>query len=262
MAWLGAIAYTLQIYFDFAGYSNMAIGLARIFGFHLSENFRMPYISKTVSEFWRRWHISLSSWFRDYVYIPIGGNRKGNVYFHLMIVFALTGLWHGASWNFILWGIWHGFFVITERLIKKYRKVCIPYALSWIYTMLVVVFGWVFFGAGGLRQGVNYIRMMFGRYQLPEFIRYNIFYYIDGQVIFTLIVGVMASMGIFRTIFACMPKGRIIDVKLLDEDNCYDQYQGGVRYDTLIDIVLIVLLIFDIAMIVNGNYSPFIYFRF
>lgn len=119
VAWLGAIAYSLQIYFDFSGYSDMAIGLGRIFGFHFPENFNFPYISKSITEFWRRWHISLGSWFRDYVYIPLGGNRKGKLrtYINLGLVFLVTGMWHGANWTFILWGIWHGLFVIVERLI-------------------------------------------------------------------------------------------------------------------------------------------------
>ena len=121
MSWVGSIAYTLQIYFDFSGYSDMAIGLGRMFGFHFNENFNLPYISKNITEFWRRWHISLSSWFRDYVYIPLGGNRK-NVYLNLAIVFLLTGVWHGAAWNFIVWGIWNGVFILIERVIRMKNK--------------------------------------------------------------------------------------------------------------------------------------------
>lgn len=120
IAWVGSIAYTLQIYFDFSGYSDMAIGLGRIFGFHFNENFNLPYISKSISEFWRRWHISLSAWFRDYVYIPLGGNRK-KVYINLAIVFLLTGIWHGASWHFLIWGAWNGLFVLMERFIQTKR---------------------------------------------------------------------------------------------------------------------------------------------
>lgn len=118
VAWLGSIAYTLQIYYDFSGYSDMAIGLGRMFGFHFNENFHYPYISKSILEFWRRWHISLSTWFRDYLYIPLGGNQR-RVYFNLAIVFLLTGIWHGASWNFVVWGIWNGIFIILERVIKS-----------------------------------------------------------------------------------------------------------------------------------------------
>ena len=122
VAWIGAIFYTLQIYFDFSGYSDMAIGLGKIFGFHFSENFNYPYISKSIREFWRRWHISLSSWFRDYLYIPLGGSRRGNVYLHLLIVFLATGIWHGAAWGFVLWGLWHGFFIIAERMVANHKN--------------------------------------------------------------------------------------------------------------------------------------------
>lgn len=121
IAWIGSIGYTLQIYFDFSGYSDMAIGLGRMFGFHFNENFNMPYISKNISEFWRRWHISLSSWFKDYVYIPLGGNRK-HVYLNLAIVFLLTGIWHGASWHYIAWGVWNGAFILIERAVRKNRE--------------------------------------------------------------------------------------------------------------------------------------------
>ena len=156
MAWTAAILYTLQIYYDFSGYSDMAIGLGRMFGFEFLENFNYPYISKSIREFWRRWHISLSSWFRDYVYIPLGGNRKGEVrtYINNIIVFFLTGLWHGASWNFVGWGLYHGFFIfiIIERLgfgkILKKSKV-----LATIYTALVFIIGWVFFRVTSVRQG-------------------------------------------------------------------------------------------------------------
>lgn len=126
MAWIGSIAYTLQIYFDFSGYSDMAIGLGQLFGFHFNENFNLPYISKNITEFWRRWHISLSSWFRDYVYIPLGGNRK-NVYFNLAVVFFLTGIWHGASWHFMAWGIWNGVFILFERFIKNNKYTSTKY---------------------------------------------------------------------------------------------------------------------------------------
>ncbi len=124
-AWIGAICYTLQIYFDFSGYSDMAIGLGHLFGFKFPENFNYPYISRSITEFWRRWHISLSTWFKEYLYIPLGGNRRGNVYFNLFVVFLVTGLWHGASWNFVIWGLWHGMFMIIERVIRNenwYKK--------------------------------------------------------------------------------------------------------------------------------------------
>ncbi|MDR1837747.1 MAG: MBOAT family protein, partial [Treponema sp.] len=154
-AWLGIICYSFQIFFDFSGYSDMAIGLGRMFGFEFLENFNYPYISKSITEFWRRWHISLSSWFRDYVYIPLGGNRKGNVYANLVFVFILTGFWHGANFQFVAWGLWHGLFLIIERLFgmrEVKNKKIIP--LRYVVTMLIVVVGWVFFRSPGLRYAL------------------------------------------------------------------------------------------------------------
>ena len=149
LAWLGAIAYTLQIYFDFSGYSDMAIGLGRMFGFRIRENFNYPYISRSVSEFWRRWHISLGSWFRDYLYIPLGGSRvksRGRLIFNLFVVWFSTGLWHGANWTFIAWGLMYFVLLCVEKL-TGFEKCSVPLWLAWIYTMLFVVLGWVLFRA-------------------------------------------------------------------------------------------------------------------
>lgn len=154
VAWLGVLCYTLQIYFDFSGYSDMAIGLGRMFGFHFLENFNYPYISRSIREFWRRWHISLSSWFRDYLYIPLGGNHKGplRTYLNLLIVFFLCGLWHGAGWNFVIWGLLHGLFLVIERLgFEKILNRCWS-PLRYLYVMLVVCTGWVFFELKILRR--------------------------------------------------------------------------------------------------------------
>ncbi|MGD8338870.1 MAG: MBOAT family protein, partial [Desulfobacterales bacterium] len=152
VAWLGVLCYTLQIYFDFSGYSDMAIGIGRMFGFHFLENFNYPYISRSIREFWRRWHISLSSWFRDYLYIPLGGNHRGplRTYLNLLIVFFLCGLWHGASWNFVIWGLLHGLFLVIERL--GFEKILNRWwsPLRYLYVMLVVCTGWVFFRAENL----------------------------------------------------------------------------------------------------------------
>lgn len=163
VAWLGAICYSLQIYYDFSAYSDMAIGIGRVLGFHFNENFDLPYKSCSIQEFWRRWHISLSSWFRDYVYIPLGGNRRGTgrTYFNLTVVFLLTGFWHGAAWQFIIWGLYHGFFSIVERLGLNNILEKIPRAFRHIYTMLVVIVGWVFFRADNIGAALNYIRNMF-----------------------------------------------------------------------------------------------------
>jgi len=161
IAWLGILAYAMQIYFDFSGYSDMAIGLGRMFSFHFLENFDYPYTATNVTSFWRKWHISLSTWFRDYVYIPLGGNRRGNIYLHLLIVFFLTGIWHGASWNFILWGMWHGLFLIVERAFRRHHpSVHVPKPVKWLYTMLVILIGWVLFRAPDLSSAYLYIRAM------------------------------------------------------------------------------------------------------
>ena len=163
-SWVGMIAYTMQIYFDFSGYSDMAIGLGRMFGFEFLKNFDYPYISKSATEFWRRWHISLGVWFRDYVYIPLGGNRKGlpRQILNLSIVWALTGLWHGASWNFVLWGLWHGFFVVMEKLfLGKWLKKW-PGFLRSLYAFFIAAFGWMLFDFTDLPQLFGFIGSMFG----------------------------------------------------------------------------------------------------
>ena len=240
IAWLGAVCYTLQIYFDFSGYSDMAIGLGKLLGFNFDENFNLPYISTSVSEFWRRWHISLSTWFRDYLYIPLGGNRKGNVYINLLIVFFCTGLWHGASYYFIFWGLWHGFFVVLEKILKK-KGIVIQGVLGWIYTMMVVVVGWVFFH----ERGIKYIGAMFGLCS-KEFKWYGIDYYLDAQVVFTIILGIILSSGLVQKIFNRL------------EEKAYRKTVVHV----IRDISLAIILFCCIYMIASGNYSPFIYFRF
>jgi D-alanyl-lipoteichoic acid acyltransferase DltB (MBOAT superfamily) len=163
-AWTGALAYTLQIYFDFAGYSNMAIGLGLVFGFSLPRNFNLPYQSRSITEFWRRWHITLSSWFRDYLYIPLGGNRGSRLktYRNLIIVFLLCGLWHGASWTFVLWGAWHGGFLVIERAGLSKRLEGLPAPVSWVYAALAVIFGWVLFRSADLAGALDVWRGMLG----------------------------------------------------------------------------------------------------
>ena len=163
-AWLGAVAYAFQIYFDFSGYSDMAIGLGRIFGFGFPENFNYPYISQSVTEFWRRWHMTLSTWFRDYVYIPLGGNRCGKVrhILNIIIVWALTGLWHGASWNFVLWGLYYCVWLIIDKYVVDRFRSHIPKPAGMLLTFLIVLFGWVLFRADNLSKAIGYIGTMFG----------------------------------------------------------------------------------------------------
>ncbi len=245
IAWLGIICYTLQIYFDFSGYSDMAIGLGKIFGFDFQENFNYPYISKSISEFWRRWHISLSSWFRDYLYIPLGGNRKGNVYFNLLIVFLATGIWHGAAWNFVVWGIWHGIFIVIERLFRNSnKKVKIPSFIKWLYTMLIVIIGWVLFRAPNLGYAIQYLGVMFGIIA-SEKVGFTIMWYLTGRIIFALSIGIIASIplvDLFRK-----------KVKVLE----------GTYLELAIENTwLVVLLGISIILVMTSTYNPFIYFRF
>ena len=243
LAWLGAFAYTLQIYFDFSGYSDMAIGLGRMFGFHFKENFDHPYISLNMTDFWRRWHISLSSWFRDYVYIPMGGNRRGNVYFHLLVIFFLTGLWHGASWNFVFWGLWHGFFLIAERPFRK-RKVTLPVpkVLKWVYAMLAVVIGWVFFRATRMSAALAYLGCMFGTAGFGG--REALFALREYGV--TFIVGILCMLPLLNGYAALR-----------------DSHDGLKKLSPVLETVsCAALLLIGIAYTVSSTYNPFIYFNF
>lgn len=205
-AWIGAICYTLQIYFDFSGYSDMAIGLGHLFGFKFPENFNYPYISRSITEFWRRWHISLSTWFKEYLYIPLGGNRRGNVYFNLFVVFLVTGLWHGASWNFVIWGLWHGMFMIIERVIRNenwYKK--IPSFIKIFITLFIVIIGWVLFKATTLEEGLKYLSIMFGLSNFSN-ITFEYTYFISRKFIVLIIIGIMASTPIFKKILVLRHK--------------------------------------------------------
>lgn len=244
IAWIGAISYTMQIYFDFSGYSDMAIGLGKIFGFDFPENFNYPYISKSVSEFWRRWHISLSGWFRDYVYIPLGGNRKGNVYVNLFIVFLLTGIWHGANWTFIVWGIYYGVFILIERYLKNRIKIEFPMLAKWLYTMLVTVIGWVLFNSPSIEYAVKYIRSMFGMLPLGK-VRYMISWYVDRYTLFIFIIAVIAATPVG------MKGWKKLSVFLTTECRQILSY-----------ILTVVLLVLSMMYVMTSTYNPFIYFQF
>ncbi len=260
VAWLGAFAYTLQIYFDFSGYSDMAIGLGKIFGFDFMENFNYPYISRSVREFWRRWHISLSGWFRDYVYIPLGGSRTGNVYLHLAIVFLVTGIWHGAAWGFLIWGMWHGLFVLLERLLtnkgiigKSKQKHFMVSVLGWIYTMFVVIMGWVLFGIVDLREFVEYVAIMFGK-NSGAYTAYGLRYYLSNQMIFYLAVAAISCIP-WKNVFAAIWKTVGDDTKQLPEGVC-------VMFEIIKKVLFVILLILCFVFVINSSYNPFIYFRF
>ncbi len=191
-AWLGIVAYAFQIYFDFSGYSDMAIGIGRMLGFRLLENFNFPYISRSIQEFWRRWHMSLSSWFKDYVYIPLGGNRGsvGRTYLNLLIVFFLTGLWHGATWSFIFWGLFHGAFLVLERLGGKALLDKLPRPLAWSYTLLVVLVGWVFFRIEDFGEASNYVALMFGS---GSNVASNALHLLDKEKLWVLLLAMVFS---------------------------------------------------------------------
>lgn len=252
VAWLGAILYTLQIYYDFAGYSDMAIGLGKIFGYDLMENFNYPYISKSVTEFWRRWHISLSSWFRDYLYIPLGGNRKGNVYFNLFVVFLATGIWHGAAWGFLVWGLWHGIFMLIERAFKgKELKFRLPGFVKWLYTMLVVTFGWVLFKLEDLMEALSYIGVMFHTKTHP-YTAFSLRYYLDNKIIFILIIAVLAAI----------PWAQILPRRIGSAIAAVSIAEPGKPAVIIKRVLLLVLLLLSMIFIVSSTYNPFIYFKF
>ena len=239
-AWLGAIAYSFQIYFDFSGYSDMAIGLGRMFGFYFLENFNFPYMSKTITEFWRRWHISLGSWFRDYIYIPLGGNRVSTLKHirNILVVWALTGLWHGASWNFVLWGVYYGLFLLLEKFVlQKYLKK-IPSWLCTVYTMLVVMIGWVFFSQTDFGALGHYLGTMFG-IGASGFIDKTALYYLKTGFILLLI-----------SILMCRPAP-------------YQYFKRLVRRRPVAAVIInLILFALSIAYMVYNSYTPFLYAKF
>lgn len=243
IAWIGAIAYTFQIFYDFSGYSDMAIGLGSIFGFKFLENFNYPYISKSITEFWRRWHISLSTWFKEYLYIPLGGNRvaKSRMYLNLFLVFLATGIWHGAEWTFLVWGLWHGFFIIMEKWTGWHKKEgTLPITITQhIYTILVFIFGWVLFRAENITYAGQYFKNMMGLVKTNPV--YSINYYIDNIEILTFIVAIICSMPIFRNI-------------VLPITNKYK--------NIAINTWIIALFVLSASAIAASTYNPFIYFRF
>ena len=245
-AWLGAVAFTFQIYFDFSGYSDMAIGLGKIFGFDYLENFNYPYISRSITEFWRRWHMSLSSWFKEYVYIPLGGNRKGlaRQLVNISIVWALTGLWHGASWNFVVWGIYYGIILIIEKLgLLKLLKKC-PAAIGHIYSLIIIVTGWVIFAVDDLGQAVHYIGMMMG--SSGVFAGDDFMYYF-GTRVWLLIACVIGST----------PLPKMVCDAALEKLGKKEALSG-----VLETLLMIGIMVLSMAFLVSGSYNPFLYFRF
>ena len=251
VAWLGAICYALQLYFDFSGYSDMAIGLGRMFGFKFNENFNYPYVSKSVTEFWRRWHISLSSWFRDYLYIPLGGNRysTARTYGNLVFVFFICGLWHGASWSFIIWGLFHGVLLVIERvflgdLLKRSWPV-----VRHAYLILAVLIGWVFFRAENLSQAITYLSAMFG-FSPVAATATKLASHLNAEIVVMLLVGAIASVPVFPKVQQMMTEERW---KRLAGQPVIEFARLG---------MYVAIFSFSVLWLASGTHNPFIYFRF
>lgn len=249
-AWVGAVAYIMQIYFDFSGYSDMAIGLGKMFGFHFKENFNYPYIATTMQDFWRRWHISLSSFFRDYVYIPLGGNRKGRfkTVLNKITVFFLTGLWHGANWTFIVWGLFHGFFLLLEEFIPKIKK--LPKFILHIYTLVAVTVGFVVFRADTIGQAVKFIMKMFGGFNFSsEVMSFAV------QPL-TPFFAVMLAVAVI----CCGTFGKFSGfVKKLENTENLTKKENAIQIGSF--VLSFILLAWCIIRLAGGSYNPFIYFR-
>lgn len=238
MVWMGILAFAFQIYFDFSGYSDMAVGMGHMLGFHFPENFNYPYISKSITEFWRRWHISLGTWFKEYVYIPLGGNRKGGLLQvrNILVVWLLTGIWHGASVNFLLWGIYFGLLLLLEKFVlMKYLKK-LPSLLQCTYAFLLVLLGWVLFAFEDMGQGFQYLLQMTGAAGLSLCNERTIFL-LSGNLV------LLAACALGSTPLPAMAAGRWKD-----------------RVPEPLFLGLVLLL--SVAYLVNATYNPFLYFRF
>lgn len=247
-AWLGVVAYAFQIYFDFSGYSDMAIGLGAILGFHFPENFNYPYVAKSITDFWRRWHISLSGWFREYVYIPLGGNRKGlpRQLLNILIVWMLTGIWHGAGWNFLLWGLWFALWLTLEKLVLGRVLNALPSLAGRLYTWLVVLVSWVLFAIESGAGALNYLYVMFGQGAAGLYDSPTLFILLEYRVllIFAAIAATPLAHRLSETLFRANGSGIVAIRRVLEK------------------LVPALLLLASIAYIVEASYNPFLYFRF
>lgn len=244
--WIFAISYMLQIYFDFSAYSDMAIGLGRMFGFHFLENFDYPYVSKSITEFWRRWHISLGSWFRDYVYIPLGGNRVSKMKHlrNILIVWLLTGIWHGASWNFVIWGLMFGIILIIEKLfLKKYLEK-LPNFIRRIYVLFIVMISFIIFNADTISDAISNIIGLFG-FNKETFINNYTIYYLKSYFII-LVIAIIASTPLIKKQLENMKKNKFMN-KLIN---------------ILEPIYIVTLLLIVTSYLIDNSYNPFLYFRF
>ena len=243
-AWLGILAFMFQIYFDFSGYSDMAIGLMSIFGFSIPENFRYPYESKSITEFWRRWHISLGIWFKEYVYIPLGGSRKGmaRTFFNIFVVWFLTGLWHGASVNFVLWGLYFCFFLIMEKTwLLKFLE-CLPGWLSHVYSLVVIYFGWLLFAWEDIHGHRVYLKAMAG-IGAGGFVSRETMYLIVSNIVLLLLL-LIGATSYPKRIAAALTK------------------KDGIGTSLMQTVYVVIILVLSVVYLVNGTYNPFLYFRF
>jgi alginate O-acetyltransferase complex protein AlgI len=249
VVWLGILCYSMQIFFDFSAYSDMAIGLGRIFGFKFPENFNYPYIARSVTDFWRRWHMTLSRWFKDYLYIPLGGNRVRplQMYFNLAFVFIVCGFWHGASWNFILWGAYYGIFLVLEKVGLQALVERTPRALQHAYLLFIVIIGWVPFRAETLDQTLDFYQFMFGFQTGINADFYQISRYLNGYVLFTIVLAIIFSMPIQRSVTKFFTATLILNTQLIQMSKA---------------LSVAVLFVLAVATVGSASYSPFIYFRF
>lgn len=245
-SWLGVIAFGFQIYFDFSGYSDMAIGLGKMFGFELLENFNYPYISQSITEFWRRWHISLGTWFRDYVYITLGGNRKGKgrTYFNVFVVWFLTGLWHGASWNFVLWGLYFGIIITIEKAFLMKWLNQLPSVIRHIYTLFLLLVGWGLFAFDHFADLKGYFKVMFGLEDVALYNQTTLYYFTTNAIL------------LFILSIASTPLLKMIYHKFIQS-----------KYSVIIELIVVpiscvLILMLSTAYLVDSSYNPFLYFRF
>lgn len=239
-AWIGAAAYSFQLFYDFSGYSDMAIGLGSMFGFKFLENFNYPYISRSITEFWRRWHISLSTWFKEYLYIPLGGNRvsKRRNLFNLLTVFLVTGIWHGASWNFVCWGLWHGIFIIVEKLTGWHKNNRFP-VMHHLYCVLVFVTGWVMFRSDTMRHAAQYLKRMAGL-AAPATPAYTLSYYVGNIEATAFAIAILCATPVFKNMINAT----------------------GTLKKTAVNLWWLMLFALSASSIAASTYNPFIYFRF
>ncbi len=276
-AWLGAICYALQIYMDFSSYSDMAIGLGKIFGFHFLENFNYPYISKSVKEFWRRWHISLSSWFRDYVYIPLGGSRCGTAktYRNLLIIFLLTGFWHGANWTFVVWGLFHGVFLVLER--GTFGKLLdrMPAVVEHVYTLVVVLVGWVFFRSDSMGKALIYIKTMFS-FNFDPMYQYLITENLDKEFVVMFAASLVGSLPLAQIWKSAKLRLLAQQKAAVSGNGTRAVSEAGVPerqlqmaeagenqlFGLVLDMALLLIFVCAVLYMVGANFNPFIYFRF